>query len=83
MPKEVVHRPKTSFTLPLRSWIGVAPADMVDDYVLSSKGLSGRPRFDPKMLGVLLREERERKKDNAQRIWQLLTFEQWFRNHGV
>jgi len=83
LPKEIIYRPKSSFTMPLRSWIKNDLRSMVDDYVLSQQGLAGRDFFDAKSLRNIVELDRQGVEDNAQRIWQLLTLEQWFRNKGI
>ncbi len=83
LPKEIVHRPKSSFTLPLRAWLKNDLRDLVDDYVLSEQGLPARGLFDSSYLRRLVEADRTGREDNAQRVWQLLTLEQWFRNHGI
>ena len=83
LPREIIYRPKAGFTMPLRAWVRNDLKGMVDDYVLSSKGLAGREDFDPKALRQMVEQDRKGVEDNAQRIWHLLTLEQWFRNHGL
>ena len=83
LPRDVVYRPKSSFTVPLRAWIRNELGDIVDDYVLSSAGLCGRPQFNAAMLRQIVERERKGLEDNAQRIWNLLTVEQWLRNHRL
>jgi asparagine synthase (glutamine-hydrolysing) len=83
LPHEIIYRPKSSFTMPLRSWIKHDLREMVDDYVLSKRGLAGRDLFDAQALHRVVETDRKGLEDNAQRIWQLLTLEQWFRNKGI
>jgi asparagine synthase (glutamine-hydrolysing) len=83
LPHEIIYRPKSSFTMPLRGWIKGELRGMVDDYVLSQRGLAGRDFFDAQALRDIVERDRRGTEDNAQRIWQLLTLEQWFRNKGV
>jgi asparagine synthase (glutamine-hydrolysing) len=83
LPDEVVNRPKSAFTLPLRAWIKSDLRDLIDDYVLSSNGLVGRGLFDGDMLKKIVETDRKGQADNAQRIWQFITLEQWLRNKGV
>ena len=82
LPMDVIYRPKSSFTLPIRAWIKGELRDMVDDYVLSENGLVGRGLLQPAYLKHLVESDRAGHEDNAQRIWQLLTVEQWLRNHN-
>jgi asparagine synthase (glutamine-hydrolysing) len=83
LPSYVIERPKSSFTMPLRAWVRNELGDMIDDYVLSQRGLAGRGMLSPEALRRIVADERAGRADNAQRIWQLLTLEQWFRNHGI
>jgi asparagine synthase (glutamine-hydrolysing) len=80
LPKEVIYRPKSSFTMPLRAWIKRDLGEMVDDYLLSSDGLSGRKILKKAFIQKVVQDERSGREDNAQKIWHLLTLEQWFRN---
>ncbi len=81
LPQEIIYRPKSPFTLPLRSWIKNNLDSMVSDYILSDTGLMGRGIFQPTFLLKLVKQEREGIEDNAQKIWHLLTLEQWFKNN--
>jgi asparagine synthase (glutamine-hydrolysing) len=83
LPREIIYRSKSPFTLPLRSWIKKQLVDVVDEYVLSSRGLAGRGWLSPVELRRLVEDNAAGRADNAQIIWQLLTMEQWFRNHRV
>jgi len=83
LPHDIIYRPKSSFTMPLRAWIKTELREMVNDYVLSRNGLAGRENFDEKSLHDIVKRDRDGIEDNAQRIWQLLTLEQWFRNKGI
>jgi asparagine synthase (glutamine-hydrolysing) len=82
LPKEVIYRPKASFTMPLRAWIKSDLRGVVDDFVLSPSGLAGRGLFDNKILRDIVEADRQGREDNAQHIWQLLTLEQWLRAKG-
>jgi len=83
LPQAIVHRSKSSFTLPLRAWLKDDLRGLVADYVLSEQGLPARGLFNSTYLHRLVESDRAGRDDNAQRIWQLLTLEQWFRNHGI
>lgn len=80
---DVIYRPKSSFTLPLRAWVRGNLADVVDQFVLSTDGLAGRGWLAPAELRRIVDDDRGGREDNAQLIWQLLTIEQWFRNNGL
>ena len=83
LPREIIYRPKSSFTMPLRAWMKGDLRGVVEDYVLSPRGLAGRGWLDSKMLNHLVDADRRGQEDNAQKIWHLLTLEQWLRNKGI
>ncbi len=83
LPSDVIYRPKSSFTLPLRAWIRGELAEMVNDRVVSTSGLAGRGWLDAGELRKIVERDRAGREDNAQLIWQFLTIEQWFRNNGI
>jgi asparagine synthase (glutamine-hydrolysing) len=80
LPNEIIYRPKSSFTLPLRAWIKNDLKDLVSDYLLSENGLAGRKIIKPQFIKKLINDEDNNREDNAQKIWHLLTLEQWFKN---
>ena len=80
-PKEIIYRPKSSFTLPLRAWIKIDIKSLVSDYLLSNNGLAGRKIIKPKFIKKLIDDENNNREDNAQKIWHLLTLEQWLKNN--
>ena len=82
LPKEIIYRPKSSFTMPIRSWVKNELKDMVDKYLLSASGLQSRNILDKRFIAKTVNDDRNGQSDNAQKIWHLLTLEQWFRNHG-
>lgn len=79
LPKEIVYRPKASFSAPLRAWVAHELRPVVDDVLLSGELVrSGFLR----RAGVerLVNEERTGREDRSKQIWQLLTLELWLRN---
>ena len=83
LPHEVIYRPKASFSMPLRAWIKHDLSDLVDEYLLSSNGLVARGILKPSFIKGLVDAEFSGKEDNAQKIWHLLTLEQWLRNKSI
>ncbi len=83
LPHEIIYRPKSSFTMPLRAWIKNDLQGLVSDYLLSDEGLSGRKILKPTFIKELIEDEVSGREDNAQKIWHLLTLEQWFRNRRL
>ena len=81
LPRDVVHRPKAGFAAPLRAWIRHDCRELVDDLLLSENGFVKRGIVQGTALKKLIVADREGKADNAQKIWQMLTLETWFRQH--
>jgi asparagine synthase (glutamine-hydrolysing) len=79
LPKEIVYRPKASFSAPLRAWVNHELRPLVDDVLLSGELVqSGFLR----QAGVerLIDEERTGRFDRSKQIWQMLTLELWMRH---
>ncbi|MBV8521893.1 MAG: hypothetical protein JOY71_07170 [Acetobacteraceae bacterium] len=78
LPKEIIYRPKAAFGAPLRAWMRWDLAGLVNDILLSSDtALSGI--VEPSVIAQIVKEDRAGVQDHAQRIWNLLTLELWFR----
>lgn len=78
LPKEVVERPKASFSAPLRAWVAHDLRELVDDVLvrgeLVESGFLRRQAVE-----TLIEEERSGHEDRSKHIWQLLTLELWYR----
>jgi asparagine synthase (glutamine-hydrolysing) len=78
LPKEIIHRPKASFSAPLRAWIAHDLREIVDEVLVRGDLVScGFLRSQP--LNQLIDDERSRREDRSKQIWQLLTLELWYR----
>jgi asparagine synthase (glutamine-hydrolysing) len=77
LPHEIVHRPKASFSAPLRSWVTRDLRQVIDDSLLRgelvSTGFLNRPA-----VSSLVEEHRSGREDRSKQIWQLLTLEFWY-----
>jgi asparagine synthase (glutamine-hydrolysing) len=82
LPAEIIHRPKGSFSAPLRAWIGRDLKEMVDGVVLSGElvksGFLRRPAVQR-----LVDDQRNGREDHSKQIWQLLTLELWYQQAGA
>jgi asparagine synthase (glutamine-hydrolysing) len=78
LPERVLHRRKAGFGAPIRTWLRRDLREMVDD-LLSEDVLRARGQFDPAAVRKLISDDRENRRDNAYRIWALLTLELWQR----
>jgi asparagine synthase (glutamine-hydrolysing) len=78
LPREIVHRPKGSFSAPLRAWVGRDLRELVDDVVLGGE-LVGSGFLRREAVARLVEDERAGREDRSKQIWQLLTLELWCR----
>ena len=78
LPDEIVHRPKASFSAPLRSWVSRDLRDVINDSLvggdLVESGFLNRP-----VVEALVRDHQTGREDRSKQIWQLLTLEFWYR----
>ncbi len=78
LPKEIVHRPKASFSAPLRAWISQELKPLVEEAVLDGELVkSGFLRRDA--IRALVDEDRDGRQDRSKQIWQILTMDLWYR----
>jgi len=79
LPREIVYRPKASFSAPLRAWVRTDLQEVINDQLVGGELVqSGMIRVDA--LRDLILQEQAGHQDNAKQIWQLLTLELWYRN---
>jgi asparagine synthase (glutamine-hydrolysing) len=79
LPDEIVHRPKASFSAPLRAWVRGDLHDVIQDVLVRGELVSGGMiRREP--LVQLIADEQAGHQDRSKQIWQLLTLELWYRN---
>lgn len=79
LPAEIVHRPKASFSAPLRAWVRNDLRDLIGDVLVGGDLVaSGMIRRDA--LTDLIGADRAGREDRSKQIWQLLTLELWCRH---
>jgi asparagine synthase (glutamine-hydrolysing) len=85
LPSEIIHRPKASFSAPLRAWVRGDLSELIADVLVGGDLVSsGMIRREP--LLQMIADERAGREDRSKQIWQLLSLELWYRNaqaHGV
>ena len=79
VPREVVHREKKGFALPLTHWLRHELKDLVMTVLLEPRTLQ-RGYFNESGVRLLLGEFMQRRTDQYLEIWRLLMFELWQRN---
>jgi asparagine synthase (glutamine-hydrolysing) len=79
LPREIVYRPKASFSAPLRAWVRNDLREVVNDVLVEGE-LVGSGMIRAGALRRLIADEQAGREDRAKQIWQLLTLELWYRN---
>ncbi len=79
IPNEIVHRPKASFSAPLRAWVTQDLREVIDDSLLAGE-LVGMGFLNRTAVSGLVEEHRAGREDRSKQIWQLLTLELWYRH---
>ena len=79
LPREIVYRPKASFSVPLRAWVRGDLREVIGDVLVGGELVeSGMIRRQP--LLRLIADEQAGREDRSKQIWQLLTMELWYRH---
>ncbi len=79
LPREIIHRSKQGFVLPLREWLAGDLKPLLDD---ACSTLKDRNLFRPGFIERLRKEEANRTRLHATRLWSLLILELWFRRYS-
>ena len=78
LPKEILHRSKQGFAMPMASWIKNELRSYIGDYLLSETSRS-RDYFDQAYIEQIISDHQKGKYDYNRQIWALLNFEVWHR----
>ncbi|MBV9794174.1 MAG: asparagine synthase (glutamine-hydrolyzing) [Actinobacteria bacterium] len=79
LPREIVHRPKASFSAPLRAWVRGDLHDVIQDVLVGGE-LTGSGMIRRDALRAMIADDQAGREDNSKQLWQLLTLELWHRN---
>ena len=79
LPREIVYRPKASFSAPLRAWVRNDLQDVIRDVLVGGE-LVGSGMIRGEGVRRLIQDDQAGREDRAKQIWQLLTLELWYRN---
>jgi asparagine synthase (glutamine-hydrolysing) len=79
LPKEIVHRPKASFSAPLRAWVRGDLREMIRDVLVGGE-LAQSGMLRQQALTRLIADDQAGREDRSKQIWQLLTLELWYRH---
>jgi len=76
LPREITHRPKKGFGIPVGKWILDDLREMFQDY-LGDARIRREGVFNPAFVRRLLDDHLARRRDNRKLLWTLLTFQLW------
>ena len=76
LPREIVHRPKASFSVPLRAWVRNDLRDVIRDVLVEGE-LVGSGMIRREAVLGLIADEHAGREDRSKQLWQLLTLELW------
>lgn len=79
IPENILHRPKTGYSPPVRGWLRGGLQEFVRDTLLASDARSAA-LFQRDVLRAMLDDNEAGKRDAALPIWAALTLELWLRN---
>ena len=77
LPRDIVHREKQGFMMPLDRWLARELAPDIA-HALGPAGLARRGLLRPDAIARLVAEHRSGRKNHAMRLWVLLILEHWF-----
>ena len=78
LPRQLVHRRKVGFTVPLTHWFAGPWRALLGEVLLSERCLD-RGYYDPAAVRSIVRDHVERRVDREQGIWLMLALELWHR----
>ena len=78
VPKEMMDRPKSGFSLPIYSWLRGDLSYLIDEY-LSEQALSASGLFNVKFLLEEVEKFKQNKLHYSPIIWYLLMFQMWYK----
>jgi asparagine synthase (glutamine-hydrolysing) len=77
LPREIVHRPKQGFMMPLDRWLARELKHDIAE-ALGPRGIARRGLVRPEAVARLLAEHTSGRRNHAMRLWVLLILERWF-----
>jgi asparagine synthase (glutamine-hydrolysing) len=80
VPREILHREKQGFGVPINQWINLQLKDRITSD-LSDTRSSARGYFEPKYVNLLLDEHQRGRRDHSHALWTLWMLELWHRRY--
>lgn len=83
LPREIVHRPKKGFGMPVGAWLHGPLQPLLRDALLGPRSLAATGRFRRALVERLVEEHAHKRADHRQPLWTLLMLELWRQAHGL
>ena len=80
LPKKIIQRQKTGFSLPIRSWF--KNDNELTLYYFDQKRISQQGIFDAKKLDKIVQEQKLGYKDHSYILFSMLALQIWLDNHS-
>jgi asparagine synthase (glutamine-hydrolysing) len=79
LPKEILHRPKKGFGIPIADWLKGRLNPLMHE-MLDAKRLEEQGLFDAEFVQKLIKEHETGAASHHKQLWTLLVFQLWFDN---
>ena len=79
LPKNILHRPKKGFGIPIAEWLKGRLNPLMHD-LLAPDRLKNQGLFNPKFVQKLINEHEKNIASHHKQLWTLLVFQLWFDN---
>ncbi len=81
LPKNILHRPKKGFGIPIAEWLKTRLNPLMHD-LLAPERLKKQGLFDEKFVQQLIKEHETNVASHHKQLWTLLVFQLWFDNYA-
>ena len=80
VPREILHREKQGFGVPINEWINLQLKDRITSDLSDGRAMT-RGYFDAKYVSLLLDEHSRGRRDHSHALWTLWMLELWHRRY--
>lgn len=81
MPRELIERPKSGFSIPLGDWLRGSLRDWAETHLDSSK-LATQGLLDEKKISLMWKQHLSGRYDRSSYLWNVLMFQAWMEKTG-
>ena len=79
IPKDLIDRPKTGFSIPLGKWLKGPLRDWAEN-LLNEKRITQEGIFSAKLINAKWQQHLDGKQDHSSNLWGILMFQSWLEN---